>query len=438
VSGAEGRPAGGLDRALRVFADVRAGESITALLMLLNLFLLLVGYYILKTAREPLILLSGGAELKSYAAAGQALVLMGFIPLYSWFSSKVDREKLVLGVSLFFIINIELFWLWGQLGLAYLGVAFYVWLGIFNMGTVAQFWSYANDLYSRSAGERLFPMIGVGATAGSPLGAKAAELLFEARISPFTMFQISAALLLAQFVLYALINRRETLRGGADSATGRLAGPGGFALVFGRRYLRLIALMLVILNLVNTTGEYILGRSVVEHAGRMAAASAGFDKNAYIGSFYGSYFFGVNVAAVLIQAFLVSRIVRYLGLPGVVLIPALVSFGTYGFVAAGAAFGALRWAKSAENAADYSIMNTARAMLWLPTSREEKYKAKQTIDTFFVRAGDLLSAGLVWLGTEWLALNVASFAWANVGLILAWIAVAVLVLRENRRLVSAA
>ena len=55
--------------------------------MFLNLFLLLLGYYVLRTVREPLIL-AGGAEVKSYAAAGQALALMGFVPLYGWFSSR--------------------------------------------------------------------------------------------------------------------------------------------------------------------------------------------------------------------------------------------------------------------------------------------------------------------------------------------------------------
>src|SRR5829696_2580910 len=70
-----------LDRALAVFTDVRAGEGTTALLMLVNVFLLLVCYSVIKTVREPLILLGGGAEMRSYAAAGQAVLLMAFVPL---------------------------------------------------------------------------------------------------------------------------------------------------------------------------------------------------------------------------------------------------------------------------------------------------------------------------------------------------------------------
>ena len=98
-----------IDRALRPFGEVRAGEGITTLLMLVNIFLILVCYSVIKIVREPLILLGGGAEMRSYAAAGQALLLMGFVPFFSWFASRVDRLKLLVGVTLFFIVNIQLF-----------------------------------------------------------------------------------------------------------------------------------------------------------------------------------------------------------------------------------------------------------------------------------------------------------------------------------------
>src|SRR5258705_11953431 len=116
-----------LDRALSLFTDVRAGEGATAFLMLVNVFLLLVCYSVIKTAREPLILLGGGAEVRSYTAAGQAIVLMGFVPLYSWFASRVDRVKLLVGVSLFFLVNIELFAVAVAAGVPYVGVAFFIW-----------------------------------------------------------------------------------------------------------------------------------------------------------------------------------------------------------------------------------------------------------------------------------------------------------------------
>ena len=114
----------------------------------------------------------------------------------------------------------------------------------------------------------------------------------------------------------------------------------------------------------------------------------------------------------------------------------LVSLGAYSVIALGASFAVVRWAKTAENATDYSVMNTGKQMLWLPTSREEKYKAKQAVDTFFVRTGDLFSAGIVFVGTTWLALGVPGFAFSNVILTVAWLAVAMLLLREHRRVVA--
>jgi hypothetical protein len=102
-------------------------------------------------------------------------------------------------------------------------------------------------------------------------------------------------------------------------------------------------------------------------------------------------------------------------------------------VAAGAGFALVRFVKMAENATDYSIMNTARQMLWLPTTREEKYKAKQAIDTFFVRGGDLLSAAVVYGGTHMLQLTVEQFALANIALTLVWLALAVAILKPEAK-----
>jgi AAA family ATP:ADP antiporter len=426
-----------LDRALRIFGDVRPGEAGTTLLMLSNLFLLLVGYYILKTVREPLILATGGAEMKSYASAGQALTLMGFIPLYGWLASRVDRVMLITWVLLFFIADIELFNLGLRVNMPNLGFVFFIWVGIFSLATIAQFWSYANDLYRKEDGERLFALIGIGATAGSWAGSKVAELLFKGGMAPADMLHVTALLLFAHLGLYRIVDAREARRDtSAAAAKTTLAGPGGFSLVFASPYLRLVGLLLVLLNIVNTTGEYVISRSVVAAADAAVAQDPSVSKEAFIGSFYGSYFFWVNFGAVLLQAFFAARIARYLGLAGVLLALPLVSLGAYGLIGAGVGFAVLRWAKTAENATDYSVMNTGRQMLWLPTTREEKYKAKQTLDTFFVRAGDVVSAGLVFAGTAWLGLGITGFARANVVLVLAWFATAYFLLRENRALVE--
>src|SRR3954466_4400849 len=173
-----------LDRALALFTDVRAGEGATAVLMLVNIFLLLICYSVIKTVREPLILLGGGAEVRSYAAAGQAILLMAFVPFYGWFATRVDRARLIAGVSVFFIVCIELFAAAVAARIPYVGVAFFIWVGIFNVSLVAQFWSFANDIYSKEAGDRLFPVIVIGMTAGAPFGSFIAGHLFRSGVTP--------------------------------------------------------------------------------------------------------------------------------------------------------------------------------------------------------------------------------------------------------------
>jgi ATP:ADP antiporter, AAA family len=421
-----------LDRALSVFADVRPGEGTTVLLMLLNVFLLLICYSIIKTVREPLILLGGGAEVRSYTAAGQALVLMGFVPLYSWFASRVDRIKLLVGVSLFFIINIELFAAAVAARVPYVGVAFFLWVGVFNMSLVAQFWSYANDIYTKQEGDRLFPIIVMGMTAGAPIGSLVAGRLFGEGISPQLILQISAALLGISVLLYLTINAGVSRK--QRAAKEALPPGGGFGLVLRSEYLMLIALLMILLNAVNTTGEYLIARLLTTHVTELATADPGFNKSAYLGSFTGSYQFWVNIVAFALQAFVASRLVKYAGLRGVLLALPIIALSGYAVIAAGVSFLVVRWIKTAENATDYSIMNTARQLLWLPTSREEKYKAKQAIDTFFVRSGDLLSAAIVYVGTGVLRIGVAGFAAVNVALTTVWIAIALLILRKHRAL----
>jgi len=442
---------GPIDRLLGLFSDVQGGEGSRALLMLVNIFLILVCYYIIKTVREPLILntevpvflqnlgIRGPAEVKTYASAGQALILMAFVPAYSWFASRVDRMKLIYGVTIFFAVNILAFAFLVDSGMEFIGVLFYVWVGFFSLSIIAQFWSYANDIYTKDEGNRIFPIIALGMTAGTPVGAWIAERMFSAHIGPHVMLYLAGAILVTTLVIYTIVNRgteKAAKEDGAVSASeAPLAGRSGFTLVFASRYIMLIAVLMILLNLVNTTGEYILSRLVVAQADAALATNPGFDTNAFIGSFYGNYFFWVNIIAVLFQAFLVSRLVKHLGLAGVLFALPLTSLAAYGIVAVGVmSLAVVRWVKTAENATDYSVMNTARQLLWLPTSREEKYKAKQAVDSFFVRFGDLVSAVVVFVGTTWLALEVRGFALLNVGIVLVWLVVAVVLVKENRRL----
>jgi AAA family ATP:ADP antiporter len=217
--------------------------------------------------------------------------------------------------------------------------------------------------------------------------------------------------------------------------TGPATRRGTFRLVFADRYLLLIALLMLVLNWVNTTGEYILGRTVAAAAATAVAAGAsgGLSVQEYIGRFYSQFFFAVNLVGLLVQLFLVSRILKYFGVKVAVVVLPLIALTGYTILAFAPILALVRAVKIAENATDYSIQNTVRNVLFLPTTRDQKYKAKQAIDSFFVRAGDVLSAVLVFTGTTLLGFGTAGFARVNLVLAAAWLLLAVSIGREYAR-----
>jgi AAA family ATP:ADP antiporter len=454
-------PRGLLDRLLNIFTDVRAGEGPSALLLFTNVFLLLASYYLLKTIREPLVLAAqgGGAEVKSYSAAAIAVLLLVLVPAYGAFASRVSRVKLINGVTLIFIACLIGFFIWAQAvgipgvpvegadkaadaaastagtGQLWLGVSFFIWVGIFNLMIIAQFWAFANDVYTVEQGKRLFALVALGASLGAIAGSAAAKYLIEA-LGLYPLMGLAAGMLAVCMFLTNVIHLREGRRpavrddkaaAATTDANAPITGKSGFALVLSDRYLLLIACMMLLLNLVNTTGEYILGETLTTIAKGMVAQGqlAEADIGKWIGSFYGGYFTWVNVISALLQAFLVSRVIKWLGVAGALLVMPLFSLGAYATLAFFPLLAYIRIAKIAENSLDYSLNNTARQTLFLPTSREAKYKAKQAVDTFFVRFGDVASAGLVFAGTTWLAFTPRQFAMVNAGLVLIWLGIAI-------------
>jgi AAA family ATP:ADP antiporter len=430
---------GPLDRALSLVADVRAGESAGALLLGANVFALLAFYYILKTVRESLILSEGGAEVKSYAAAGQALMLLAFIPAYGALASRVNRVTLITAVSIFFASHLVLFYLAGAAGMQ-IGIAFFYWMGVFAVVMPAQFWAFANDVYDSERGKRLFPVVGIGSALGAWGGAALASALF-AQVGPYPLMLLAAGGLVGTVFLTRTIDRRSRRARAATQDTG---GPaveppmgkvGGFQLVFSQRYLLLIALMVLVINIVNTVGEYILGRLVTIDAMAAVASGTAVDEATYIGQFYGNFFAWVNFVGFALQTFVVSRLFKYVGIRGTLFVLPLVAAFTYGSAAAMPILGIVGLVKILENSTDYSINNTAKHALFLPTSREVKYKAKQVIDSFFWRAGDLLQAVVVFIGVS-LAFDVRGFAAINLLFIGVWIAICFGIAREHRKLTA--
>jgi AAA family ATP:ADP antiporter len=337
-----------------------------------------------------------------------------------------------------------------EIDLGTMGIIFFIWVGIFNVLVVAQFWGFANDIYTEEAGKRLFPLIAFGATFGGFSGSVIAGWL----VNPLGLYQmllVAGAILGICIGLTLVIHNREINRikrevKGSDPADAKpelnqekpLEKGGGFRLVFKKKYLLYLAFFVLLLNFINTNGEFILGKYVtrVAHEVVEAGESGGLDVKEYIGIFYADFMKWFNLVAMFLQLFLVSRIFRWIGVRGALFILPFIAFGGYSLIAIGASLMVVKWVKVAENGTDYSLMNTTRHSLWLVTTREEKYKAKAAIDTFFHRTGDVLSALIVFLGVNYLAFNTSKFAGFNIALVVIWVIIAILLAREHKKLSS--
>jgi AAA family ATP:ADP antiporter len=423
-----------LERLLSIITDVRAGEGLGAVLLTADLTVLLGGYYLLKDVRESLILAQGGAEVKAYSSAAQAILLFGVVPIYGWIATRMNRNQLLRWTSLFFASNLLIFAYLGSKGIRE-AVPYFIWVGIFNVFTVAQLWAFATDLYSEAQGKRLFPMLGVGASIGAVGGAWIAGKLIKP-LGPFNVMLIAAAALCLCAALSHwaghVISQREGEKEQVKNVE-TLGKEGGFQLLISDPYLRLIAVLTILLNVVSLSGDFIVGKLVVNHANDAVGAGKQLlaARGAYIGAYYANYYAWTNLVSFVVQAFLVSRIFKYIGVRRSLFILPAFSFATFGAILVHPILNVVRDLKVAENGTNYSLQNTIRNALLLPTSREAKYKAKAAIETFCVRLGDVTQAGIIFLGTRFLHLSISGFATITLAFIVLWALVAAALYREH-------
>ncbi|HEY2517217.1 MAG TPA: Npt1/Npt2 family nucleotide transporter [Polyangiaceae bacterium] len=416
---------------LRPFAKVEPGEALSTVALTLTVFLLLTAYYLLKTAREPLILLHGGAEVKSYAAAGQAALLLVVVRLYGEVATRVGRLKLLTIVYLFFVSNLLIFAACARAGLD-IGVPFFLWVGVFNYTAIAQFWAFAADMYGPEQGKRLFPILGIGSSVGAVAGARIAKSMVS--LGPPAMMVLAGLILVVCVAMFAWVDRtaEKPVRAaaGEEKPEEPLAPESPFHLVLRDRYLLLVAGLTLVLNWCNANGEYILDRTLL--ASVSEAQAHGMTPEKFVGAFKAEYFAWVSVAGVVVQMFLVSRILTRFGVRNALLVMPIVTFTGYTLVLFAPVLALIRVAKVAENSLDYSLQNTARQALYLVTSRAEKYAGKTLVDTFVVRAGDMLSAGVVLLGSR-IGVSTQTFAALNLVLVTVWIVSIFAIGKENDR-----
>jgi len=231
----------------------------------------------------------------------------------------------------------------------------------------------------------------------------------------------------------------------AEDVTPSAAKPrGGLAMIATSRFLLAAAAITLLLNWVNTNGENLLYKVIVEFLQSEIAENGLTDPGAIeaftrdgVATFYGNFFTWVNAVALVLQALVASRLLKYGGFGVILLMLPVIALLSYAAMALVPVLIVIKMMKVAENSTDYSINNTARNVLWLPTTSEMKFKCKPAIDTVFVRMGDGLAAATVWFGTNVIILSDQGYFVLNVALVLVWLVAAVVLIREHRNMAEA-
>ncbi|MET0062817.1 MAG: MFS transporter [Candidatus Thiodiazotropha endolucinida] len=395
--------------------NINPGEYGAVIWSFVYFFSLLSSYYIMRPIRDEMGVIAGVDKLQWLFTATFIVMLLA-VPLFGYVTSRLQRKLFLPYIYYFFIVNILLFYLLFESGFSQILTAriFFVWLSVFNLFVVSVFWSFMTDLYKNEQARRLFAVIATGGTIGAITGPLLTTLLVQS-IGNASMLLISAGLLgLSIISIYRLIAWQRTQH--EINEPHRLDDkPLGGAILDGIRlalsspYLLGICLLMLLFTLLSTF-LYFQQAQIVKDA---------FSDSETRTSVFAAIDLSVNLLTLLLQTFVTSRLVKGVGLGiTLALIPLLLAFGflLLGFYPTLPVLIAVQVMRRAGN---YAIMRPAREMLYVVLSREEKYKAKNFIDTVVYRGGDAVSSWL-YAGLKSVGFTLSSIAWIAVPISLFW------------------
>jgi ATP:ADP antiporter, AAA family len=387
-------------------------------------FALLCGYYIIRPMRDEMGI-AGGVEHLQWMFSGTFLVMLSVVPLFGWVTRRYAPNQFLPYVYYFFIGNLLLFFALFQSNLnhVYVARAFFIWASVFNLFIVSVFWSFMADIFSNAQAKRLFGIIAAGGTAGALAGpALTATLVLP--LGPTNLLLISAAFMgWAVICIHRLVAWRQSVlmtsttsdTVGITKADPRDNQPvggsvmAGVRLVFQSPYLIGICLLMLLFTTLATFlyfhQAYIIRDHVADPAHRTALFAA-MD-------------FAVNALTLITQIFLTSRIIHRLGLGwALTLVPLLLTAGFLALVILPTLW-MIVIVQVLRRAGNYALMRPGREMLYVVISKEEKYKAKNFIDTVIYRGGDAVSAW-VYAGMIAFGLSAAGISVVAVPLACIW------------------
>jgi ATP:ADP antiporter, AAA family len=376
-------------RYLRRLIDVMPAELPALGWCWLYIFSVLASYYILRPIRDQMGV-AGGVNNLPWLFTGTLIAMLVLNVPFSALVKLLPRRQFISLSYRFFAVTILAFGAalhWATPGQTiWVGRFFFIWISVFNLFVVSIFWSMVVDIFSSEQGKRLFGFIAAGATLGAIVGSSVTASL--ALLVPPAFLLVGAAVLLEFSTLCVRrlsristkVSERPNLEQEEEPIGGNVMA--GFVDAIRSPYLLNTGIFLL-LYAVTSTFLYFSQASVVSESFTSRAAQT---------QFFATIDLTVNVITLVVQVFLTGRLVRWLGVAVVLaLLPALsmLGFGTIAMLPtlfAVASFQVLR------RAGNFALTQPARQVLYTVVSREDRYKAKNFIDTAVYRAGDQVGA----------------------------------------------
>ena len=430
----QAQPLSGLHGLLSKTVQINPVEIRAFIWSFLYFFSLLCGYYIIRPMRDALGI-TGGVENLHWLFTGTFVVMLAAVPLFGWISSNYPRRQFVPYVYYFFIANLLLFYFLLQLDIdqVYIARAFFIWASVFNLFVISVFWSFMADIYSDEQARRLFPVIATGGTSGAIIGPLLTASLATALGTTNLLLLSAGFLAMATLCVSKLGHWREELTLPTEQAnlpeTDEAMGGGifdGIKLVLGSPYLMAICLFMVFLTTLATFIYFQQAEIIRDSFASRAERTAVFAQIDLL----------VNALTLVLQLFITGRLLKRLGVAWTLaLIPLLLMFG---FVVLGLypTLTVIIIVQVVRRAGNYAIMRPAREVLYVVLNRDEKYKAKNFIDTVIYRGGDAVSAW-AYAGLAALGLGLAAIAFIAVPLAGLWAVVALYLGRQHERIADA-
>lgn len=422
-SGAEPADAAGIPagRWLGKLVSVEPGEAGALAASFLYFYLLLCAYYIIRPIRDEM-LIANGVENVQWLLLMTMGVMLAITPVFGWITSNFRTRQFLSFCTLFFATNLAVFFFLFdvQERSAVVTRSFFVWVNVFNMFIVSLFWSFMNDIFSQRQAKRLFAFIAAGGTAGALTGPVITTSLVET-VGLAYLLLISAAVLSCTVLCIAWLTRwqNQDVQASPGLATEKqgaaLRGSiwGGFSLITRSPYLLGICLFIV-LYAISITFVQIQQAQLIE---------ASYTEPTQRTRLFSQIDFAANALTLVLQLFVTSRLIGWIGYRAtLLLIPLGITVG-FGVMAASPMLAIMIAVEVFRRSGDYAIMKPTREMLFSVVSREEKYKAKNFIDTAVLRTGNTSSAWL-FAGIKSMGAGAATVTGISLALGVAWCVIA--------------